>query len=332
MNTTGRISATDAVSDALEWARVVCFRPFALAKWLVLGFCAFLASLGQGGGGCSPQVRMPWRPWSGAPPQLPNAQIQQGLDWAGAHAALLVGLVLVGFALMVVLSALLLWLSSRGKFMLLDGVVHDRGQVVEPWKRLRPFGNSLFVFEFCVAMVAMVLMLTVLLAGGLIALSDIRARQFGGGAVLALIVVVVCAIPLSIGFALLRSALNDFVVPIMYRRGLRAPDAVRVFAVELLRGRVGPFIVFYLLKIAVAIGAGIAVGVATCLMCCIPVIPYVGSVIFLPVAVFFRSYSLYFLGQFGEEWRLLPNPHLPRGAVTLQAAPSPDGGGPPAPP
>jgi hypothetical protein len=34
-------------------------------------------------------------------------------------------------------------------------------------------------------------------------------------------------------------------------------------------------------------------------------IPYVASVVFLPVGVFFRAYPLAFLEQVGPEWRLL---------------------------
>jgi len=45
-----------------------------------------------------------------------------------------------------------------------------------------------------------------------------------------------------------------------------------------------------------------------CLTCCVALLPYVSSVVFLPVHVFFRSYSLCFLEQFGEEWRIIQEP------------------------
>jgi len=43
---------------------------------------------------------------------------------------------------------------------------------------------------------------------------------------------------------------------------------------------------------------------ACCLLCCTVLIPYVGTVILLPVLVFWRSYSVHFLEQFGGTYRL----------------------------
>src|SRR5438046_8540925 len=40
----------------------------------------------------------------------------------------------------------------------------------------------------------------------------------------------------------------------------------------------------------------------TCLTCCLASLPYVGTVIVLPIPVFFRSFSLLFLRQFGSDW------------------------------
>ena len=45
------ISVTAPVSAALERVKQVLFRPFDLGKWFVIGFCAWLALLGQQGGG-----------------------------------------------------------------------------------------------------------------------------------------------------------------------------------------------------------------------------------------------------------------------------------------
>src|SRR5882672_914946 len=45
------ISVTAPVSLALERVKQVLFRPFDLGKWFVIGFCAWLALLGEQGGG-----------------------------------------------------------------------------------------------------------------------------------------------------------------------------------------------------------------------------------------------------------------------------------------
>jgi hypothetical protein len=41
---------------------------------------------------------------------------------------------------------------------------------------------------------------------------------------------------------------------------------------------------------------------AMCATCCVVLIPYVGTVILLPVFVLMRSYLLLFLRQFGSEY------------------------------
>src|SRR5215216_3559133 len=43
------ISVVNPVSLAIERTRQILFRPFDLGKWFVLGFCAFLSELGEGG-------------------------------------------------------------------------------------------------------------------------------------------------------------------------------------------------------------------------------------------------------------------------------------------
>src|SRR6185312_9515828 len=46
---TMRLSATEPIHRAITWTEQVLFKPFGIGKWFVLGFCAFLAQLGQGG-------------------------------------------------------------------------------------------------------------------------------------------------------------------------------------------------------------------------------------------------------------------------------------------
>lgn len=50
---------------------------------------------------------------------------------------------------------------------------------------------------------------------------------------------------------------------------------------------------------------------ATCATCCLTAIPYVGTVVLLPVFVCLRAFSLLFLRQFGPDydvWPSLPPP------------------------
>lgn len=45
------VSVTVPLSQALDHVKHVLFQPFDLGKWFVIGFCAWLAFLGEGGGG-----------------------------------------------------------------------------------------------------------------------------------------------------------------------------------------------------------------------------------------------------------------------------------------
>jgi hypothetical protein len=44
-------SVTTPFSQALSRTGKVLFKPFQFPKWFILGFCVFLAHLGEGGGG-----------------------------------------------------------------------------------------------------------------------------------------------------------------------------------------------------------------------------------------------------------------------------------------
>jgi len=47
----------------------------------------------------------------------------------------------------------------------------------------------------------------------------------------------------------------------------------------------------------------IAIVILTCCCAgCLLALPYLGTVLFLPVLTFSRSYSLYYLAQYGPEW------------------------------
>jgi hypothetical protein len=48
--------------------------------------------------------------------------------------------------------------------------------------------------------------------------------------------------------------------------------------------------------------------VTCCIAGCLIVLPYLGAVILLPVTVFKRSYSLYYLAQFGPAYNVFPPP------------------------
>ncbi len=291
------ISVTAPIEAAIARTKKILFQPFSAEKWFALGFCAFLANLGEGGG-----VRGGNAFRSGSQPD--TQAFQTVADWFSNHLMLVVGIGLLFLLLIIALVAFLQWLSSRGQFMFLDGVVHNQAQVTKPWKHFRALGNDLFFFRFFLGLAFMGSFAIIGLMAWLIARPDIAARHFGGLALSAILVGGGLLVISALAFGLVGLLLIDFIVPIMYRLDLKTIEAISVFRQEILPGHAGIFVLFYLMKIALGIVAAVIIVAGTCLTCCIAALPYLSSVFFLPVFVFFRCYSLCFLEQFGDGWHI----------------------------
>ena len=115
------------------------FQPFDLGRWFIIGFCAWLACLGEAGGGSgSGNYFGNHSGRSGADfhHALDQARdyLLNNLDWLIPLAAFLI-VVILGLGL------LFLWLNSRGKFMFLHCVALNRAEVTEPWNKFAPEAN-----------------------------------------------------------------------------------------------------------------------------------------------------------------------------------------------
>ncbi|MGC8723899.1 MAG: DUF7544 domain-containing protein [Acidobacteriota bacterium] len=325
------VSVLDAVESALHHTVRICFSPFDLKKWFVLGFCAFLAALGEGGpsGGAANFRSNPFlRGREPLPPSFDHVTA-----WVLGHLTLVIAIGAVVVLLGVAFGAILQWLGSRGQFMFLEGVLRNRGAVAEPWHRFRRLGNSLFLLRFLLGLVGLAAMAVISALCLFIAWPSVRASFFGGRALLAVALFVVLVVPLALVLLVINLVLADFVVPVMARREISVMAGVRVFRAELLPGRIGAFLLFYLLKLFLALAAGVIIMLGTCVTCCIAGLPYLSSVVFLPIFVFMRAYSLAFLEQFGDEWHLFsdatsgsaagtsPEPTPPSGSATAEPLP-----------
>jgi hypothetical protein len=68
----------------------------------------------------------------------------------------------------------------------------------------------------------------------------------------------------------------------------------------------------------------LAILVTCCCACCLMALPFLGTVLLLPVLVFKQAYSLYFLAQFGPEYDVFPPAPPaapPPGLAPMPAAP-----------
>ena len=303
-----RIEIFKPFGEAFELTKKILFQPFNLGKWCVIGFAAFLA----GGVNFNFGFRFPFngggnwnfRSSSYNPSNVPSFASGEHIQpWV---LALIAVIFLIVLAIIVVLS----WLRARGAFIFTDCIVRNRAAIVEPWKEFWREGNSLFLFSWLVAL----LFLATAAAGFVIFLLPmiISGKSVAGKDVGMIVgIVFFCAV---IFFAVLGWALiSHFMVPIMYRRRCRAVVALRE-STSLVTAHPAPIVLYFLFLIVLAIACGIIGCVTTCVTCCIAAIPYVGTVILLPIFVLLRSFLLCFLRQFGPDydvWAGIPQPEPP---------------------
>lgn len=308
------ISASDPITPAMSRVGRMLFKPFSARKWFVMGFAAWLSTLGEGGGG-NIQIPGGGGGGGGGPAPAPGGQpggvvwtetsesevFQEAKAFVLHHAWWIIPSVVAALALIVVL----MWVRARAKFIFLESVAYDRAAIVEPWKRLRPLGNSYFRFSLLLAVLTMAAAVLVILATALLGLPDIRAEQLTGAGIAAIVIGVLSILAIAIVYGVIHAATEDFVLPLMYLRGSSVGPAWREFRQSIVPGNVGALVVFYILRIVFGLGSAFLILVGTCLTCCLASLPYISGVVFLPIWVFNRAYSLYFLRQFGPQYDLL---------------------------
>jgi hypothetical protein len=304
--TASNISVTQPVGQAIERVKRLLFQPFDPARWFVIGFCAWLAYLGQTGfhGGYNYQTG---RSKSGTSSGLGQA-LEQAWHYVLQNLWWIVPVAVAIAVLAVAIWLLVLWLSSRGHFMFLHCVALNMVEVQVPWQKFVREGNSLFVFRLVLGLSAFVVMVP--LAAGITYLiwrmADHRALTALGvmGAAGLGIMAMIC----MIGFAVAAKLTKDFVVPIQFLRGVKCVEAWRML-LSLLSANIGSLIVYLLFQIVLAIAIFtliLMVVVATCCVAgCLLAIPYLGTVLLLPVLIFSRAYSLYYLAQYGNEYKVI---------------------------
>lgn len=291
--TTPTIEIMAPFRAGLEWMKAMLFRPFDFAKWLTIAFAAFISgNFGSGGGnfrGLSRLGNGDWRYSATSHGDLPN--------FTPFIIAAVVGVVLIAL----VLGVVLMWVSSRGKFIFTDCVVKNRGAIGEPWREYRREGNSFFLFSLVVA-AGMMVLIGITVAAVVIPLGGFSGDgTLGGGATAALVVLAIVFGLIWFALIVFWALVSHFMVAVMYRRRCSAREAFADVA-KLIFANPGPFILFVLFMIALAVGVAIVGMTVACLTCCIGALPYINTVLLLPAIVWLAAFRLLFLRQFGDQY------------------------------
>ena len=295
------VSVIDPIGPALEKVKMILFKPFELRKWFVIGFCAWLAFLGSGGGSGGHGGGR-----GGRPPGI-HEGFGQAKVFVIENLAWIIPVALTVVVLIIVLWLVFTWLSSRGRFMFLHCVAENKAEVKVPWTKFRQHAYSLFLFRIVLGLIGFAAIgLPLLLVGGLIAIM-VAGNIPGVAAVLGFVMIGLIIFAISITLFLVGKFTMDFIVPIMFLRTASCVAGWREF-LTILSVNKARFVLYILFQIviAIAIGAIISIGFCIgCCLCCVSVlllIPYIGTVILLPVLVFKRAYSLLYLQQLGPEF------------------------------
>jgi hypothetical protein len=288
--------------EAFELTKKILFQPFDLKKWCVIGFAAFLSGHFVGGG-------------FNFPTRFGNFQAKQANQnfsapdlgqWQPWFPIIIVAFVVFIFALIILIA----WLRSRGTFIFTDCIVRNRGAIVEPWREYRKEGNSYFLFQLAVMFCSFALV--AILAAILIPLGLLTAWQHQSNPV-PLILIIVFFFIFWIALSIFVNVVMYSMAPVMYRRRCRALEAFRD-VVRLVFNNPVPFVLFCLFGIVLLLATIVIGGIATCATCCLAALPYVGTVILLPLFVCLRSFGLLFIRQFGPDydvWETLSQPDVP---------------------
>jgi hypothetical protein len=292
--------------EAFELMKKILFQPFDLKKWFVIGFAAWLASLGAGTGGSFnyPSKRDEVQKVNDAISQIPHP--------------ILVGGIILLVVLVLVLIVLCAWLRARGGFMFIDCIVKNRGAVAEPWREFRTEGNSYFLFSLLIGfgllifagLLSLPLVLPAIKDDNFLRTHDVYLISAMAGWILVMILII-------LAWALVTS----FMVPVMYRQRCRVAEAFAT-AARLIAAHPGEILLYCLFWIVLALGSAMVGCIAACATCCIVAIPYLGTVILLPVFVLLRSFSLLFLRQFGPDYDVWANFMPPEFLPILLSLPS----------
>jgi hypothetical protein len=347
------ISAVDAISLAIEHTKQQVFKPFRLGQWTRLAIVGLLAGE-LSSGGCNGSSFNPSH-HAGAHSPFPS--------FPGVDLALLGGLIATLIIAGIALSLLFMYISSVMRFVLFDSILAKECHIRAGWNRRQGPGFRYFLWKLLYAFVSLG-SLTVIVGIPLAFAFALGWIQDAKNHVLPL---VLCGIVLFFVFLFFVFALllifvltKDFVIPQMAFEDIGAIEAWRRLW-PMIRAEIGSYAGYIGMKILMAIGAGILVGIATLILGLIIAIPTVGlsilaiftgksagltwnaytitlaivvgsvliaiflylvSLISVPVIVFFPAYSIYF---FAARYR-------PLNAVLYPAPPSAAMTPPPIPP
>jgi len=353
------VSAVDCVQPAIQHTREQLFSRFRFGQWTRLALVGILAAeLHVGGcnfgnfGQLLSQPSKRGNEFIAAPfPHIDPARIVQ---FAGLIAAV--------FFLATVLFFVFLYISSVFRFILFESVLRRECSISEGWQRWHRTGKRFFLWQLVYVistwlvfgLLVGVPVLFALTAGWFTDFKNHIAGMVGGVILLVGIVLI-----FALAAAIVQVLAKDFLVPIMALENLDFADGwSRLFA--LMRGELGKYAVYLLMKVVLSIAAAILFSIAAIIPALVVIIPSVvmvlaakaagmgwspatvslaiifGTMVFglliylvalvsVPATVFFPAYAMYFFAarypNLGALLNPAPAPPAPEAPPVLETPP-----------
>ncbi|MCD6175526.1 MAG: hypothetical protein J7K65_07165 [Planctomycetes bacterium] len=319
-----QISVIEPIGAAIEKTKQILFQPFDIAKWFAIGFCAWLAALGSGG-----NLNFNFGNW-GSHGQSFNFQqeIHNAKEAVLENLPMVIGIGTFVILIIIIVSLVLMWLRSRGQFMFFHCVAQDKGEVVVPWKHYAQQANSLFLFRLVLGLAGFITSILFIVPLVVIGISFMNTGIAGFALAnvvwgFLLVFCIIMVVMILSGIILLT---DDFVIPIMSLRRCTVTEGWKEFW-SLLMANKGPFTLYLLFLFVIGLAIGmivlLAVLVTCCCAACFLAIPYIGTVLMLPILVWRRAYSIFYLAQFGPQFNTFRNMPAPVVVPTASIPPIP---------
>lgn len=273
------VSAIEAISPAFEQMKRQLFQPFRFGLWARLAVVSLAtgefatgswSGMGSGdfsrtGGGSDELLGLADPVWQ---------QVQQFLPWLLLGVVALIGLVLV-----------FVYIESVFRFVLLDAVLTDRCELRAGWRRWQSPGSSYFLWQLALTLIFLVALAVLV---GLPIFLAWRAGLFRqpnenfGVLVLGGFGLFFVLLGLILLGALVGLFAKDFLVPLMALENLSVMDAWRRLLPMLWAEKL-PFAGYVLMKIVLAVGTAIVLGIVNLIVLLALLIPLaiVGVIIVL---------------------------------------------------
>ena len=267
------ISAVDTITLAFQHTKRQLVQPFRFGQWTRLAVVGLLAGEAGSGGGFNFPSSFPHQTGSSRHLLDPGLGSIDPAIYAGLIAVLAVAGIVFGLILM--------YVSSVMRFILFDSVLAKECRIRQGWIRRQGPAWKYFLWQLgymFVILAAMAVLVGILaaLAFGMGWFSQPREHVLGF--VLGGIVVFFLLFAFFVAAAVIHVMTKDFVVPQMALEGIGAIEGWRRLWPLVQMEKAG-YAAYVGMKIVLAIGAGIIIGIASVILGLIVAIPTVGLAI-----------------------------------------------------